>query len=249
MEKNRHFAHVLATAFALLVALVVCPTVARAEGGAQMYRLYNQWTGEHFYTSSVVERDSLAAKAWTYEGVGWVAPEKGDEVYRLYNGYVNGGDHHYTVSVTEYEKLAELGWTKEGRSWFSGGGVEVYRQYNPYAETGTHNYTTDKAENDALVARGWKGEGTAWYAVAKGWADTLPNQPQNPTPEPSQPQNPSPEPSNPQSGTVYWVPGGEVWHTTSDCPSLKRSHSSSIMSGSISDAMAAGKKRVCKNCS
>lgn len=46
--------------------------------------------------------------------------------------------------------------------------------------------------------------------------------------------------------TVYWVKSGKVWHTTKDCPSLSRSKS--ILSGSVDDAMAAGKERVCKRC-
>lgn len=44
-------------------------------------------------------------------------------------------------------------------------------------------------------------------------------------------------------GTVYWVSGGSVYHTTPNCPTLKRS--SGIMSGSIS---ASGKSRCCKVC-
>lgn len=43
--------------------------------------------------------------------------------------------------------------------------------------------------------------------------------------------------------TVYWVSGGSVYHTTSNCPTLKRS--SNIHSGSIS---ASGKSRCCKVC-
>lgn len=48
------------------------------------------------------------------------------------------------------------------------------------------------------------------------------------------------------SRTVYWVKSGKVWHTTKDCPSLSRSKS--ILSGSVDDAMAVGKERVCKRC-
>ena len=132
-----------------------------------MHRLYNRWTGEHFYTASATERDSLTSVGWTYEGVGWVAPASGDEVYRLYNPFVEGGDHHYTMDRHEYDALEDLGWKQEGVGWRSGGTVKVYRQYNPFATTGTHNYTTDENENDALVELGWKAEGVGWYAVRK----------------------------------------------------------------------------------
>lgn len=42
---------------------------------------------------------------------------------------------------------------------------------------------------------------------------------------------------------VYWVPNGQVYHSTQDCPSLGRS--STIYSGTIAQS---GKSRACKNC-
>ena len=42
---------------------------------------------------------------------------------------------------------------------------------------------------------------------------------------------------------VYWIVDGEVYHTTKDCVSLKRS--TNIKSGTVAQS---GKKRVCKNC-
>ena len=131
-----------------------------------MHRLYNRYTGEHFYTSDVSERDHLVSVGWSYEGVGWVAPVSGDPVYRLYNGHVRGGDHHYTTSASERDSLVRAGWSYEGVGWRSGGSVPVYRQYNPYARTGTHNYTADGSENDRLVSVGWRAEGVGWYAVS-----------------------------------------------------------------------------------
>lgn len=44
-------------------------------------------------------------------------------------------------------------------------------------------------------------------------------------------------------GTVYWTPNGEVYHSTSSCPSLSRSKT--VLSGSIAES---GKSRPCKNC-
>lgn len=43
--------------------------------------------------------------------------------------------------------------------------------------------------------------------------------------------------------TVYWTPNGEVYHSTSSCPSLSRSKT--VLSGSIAES---GKSRPCKNC-
>lgn len=48
---------------------------------------------------------------------------------------------------------------------------------------------------------------------------------------------------NQSYGTVYWTPNGECYHSTPNCPTLKRS--SSISSGSISSA---GGRRPCKVC-
>ena len=137
----------------------------------EMHRLYNQWTGEHFYTADDNEFETLVTVGWTDEGIGWVAPTEGDEVYRLFNPYVEGGDHHYTLDANEYKALQELGWEAEDVAWHSAdpkaeGAVPLYRQYNPFAETGTHNSTADENENDTLVELGWEAEGIAWYGVA-----------------------------------------------------------------------------------
>lgn len=49
--------------------------------------------------------------------------------------------------------------------------------------------------------------------------------------------------TSPVSGTVYWTPGGSVYHKRTSCPSLARSNT--ILSGSIAQS---GKSRGCKNC-
>ena len=131
-----------------------------------MHRLYNPNSGEHFYTASTNEKDYLAKIGWTYEGTGWIAPEKSSTpVYRLYNH--NAGDHHYTMNANEKDALVRLGWKYEGIGWYSDDakGIPLYRQYNPNAKAGSHNYTTNKAENDYLVKIGWKGEGIGWYGM------------------------------------------------------------------------------------
>lgn len=128
-----------------------------------MYRLYNPNTGEHFYTASIGERDSVWEAGWNYEGMSWYAPKSGDPVYRLYNK--NAGDHHYTTSASEKDYLVSVGWSYEGVAWRSGGSSPLYRAYNPNAVAGAHHYTTNKAEIDSIVAAGWKYEGKAWNGV------------------------------------------------------------------------------------
>lgn len=136
------------------------------KSGTSMFRLYNQYTGEHFYTSSQVEVDSLVAVGWSNEGVEWTAPTESDTpVYRLYNPYVEGGDHFYTTSTEEYEYLIAQGWNGEGIAWYSDDdkGMAIYRLYNPYATTGTHHYTSSPDETESLKNLGWQEEGIGWY--------------------------------------------------------------------------------------
>ena len=150
-------------------SLISVPSQAYAadSGSQEMYRLYNPYSGEHFYTASTGERDHLKSVGWRYEGVGWIAPKSSSTpVYRLYNRYA--GDHHYTTSASERNMLVSVGWTYEGIGWYSSDArtTPVYRQYNPYARTGTHNYTTSKGENDYLASIGWRAEGIGWYGIS-----------------------------------------------------------------------------------
>lgn len=134
--------------------------------GTTMIRMYNPYTGEHFYTSNNSEIDNLYSLGWSCEGVAWTAPKSSKTpVYRLYNKYT--GDHHYTTSKDEYESCAAAGWNKEDIAWYSDDskGTPLYRQYNPYATTGAHNYTTSKVERDNLINNGWRKEGIGWYGV------------------------------------------------------------------------------------
>ena len=131
-----------------------------------MYRLYNPNSGEHFYTSSEGERNSLINVGWNYEGIGWTAPSFSDTpVYRLYNRYA--GEHHYTTSLDERNALINIGWLDEGIGWYSDDarGVPLYRQYNPNEYANNHNYTTSLTENNYLVSLGWQAENIGWYGV------------------------------------------------------------------------------------
>ena len=141
------------------------PEPSYEDSHANMYRLYNPNSGEHFYTMSLHEATSVASAGWQWEGIGWVAPLSGAPVYRLYNAYA--GDHHYTTSAVERDHLIGVGWNDEGIGWYSDGEdhTPVLRQYNPNAIAGAHNFTTSAVENDHLVGVGWNHEGLAWYAT------------------------------------------------------------------------------------
>ncbi len=162
----------------LPLALAVCssPMTAWSDSpeSQAMYRLYNPYSGEHFYTAEASERNDVAAAGWTYEGVGWMAPGSGDPVYRLYNPYV--GEHHYTLDAGERDALVGIGWADEGVSWYSdpGKSVPLYREYNPNQFSCNHNYTTSKEEHDYLVGVGWRDEGIGWYALDAEPVDPYP---------------------------------------------------------------------------
>ena len=163
----------------------------------EVYRLYNPNSGEHFYTPSAHERDSLIKAGWKDEGIGWLsAGFDGDPVYRVYNP--NAGDHHYTMNIQERNHLVSLGWKNEGIGWLSckSHDVTILRQYNPNAASGSHNYTSDENEHNYLGTVGWQLEGTAWYAC-KPKDNSGNSKPE----EPDQPDNPDDSFSSEDSGT------------------------------------------------
>ncbi|MBV7392411.1 hypothetical protein KUA55_17265 [Enterococcus sp. ALS3] len=131
-----------------------------------LLRVYNPNSGEHHYTLSFDERNSLVQVGWKNEGKAWIVPDQGTPVYRLYNP--NAGDHHYTLDDSEKTFLEGSGWKYEGVSWQSGGSTPVYRLYNPNAKSGSHHYTLSSSERDDLVKAGWKSEGTGFYSTFEG---------------------------------------------------------------------------------
>ena len=133
-----------------------------------VYRLFNPYSGEHFFTKSAKERDELANVGWEKEGEAFTGPSvSSTKVYRLYNPY--SSDHHYTRSEKEYNDLGEIGWQKEDVAWYSAdesSGIRVYRLYNPYATVGSHHYTTSEKEYSDLGNVGWRQESIGWYALS-----------------------------------------------------------------------------------
>lgn len=141
--------------------------VYTADNTADVYRMYNPNSGEHFYTEDYTERDHLLSVGWRYEGIGWTAPledvNASKPVYRVYNP--NQGLHHYTMNLDEKNGLVALGWRDEGIGWYSDSieTVPLYREYNP--NNGNHNYTTNADEDKHLVSVGWRQEQIGWYGV------------------------------------------------------------------------------------
>ncbi|BDR54116.1 hypothetical protein KIMH_02270 [Bombiscardovia apis] len=142
---------------------------------AELFRMYNHNTGEHFYTRDGNERDFLRRKGWNYEGVGWRSPLEGTPVYRMYNP--NSGEHFYSLNGNERDMVLSKGWRYEGIGWQAAApnGYPVYRLYNPNDRgPGAHHFTLNGNERNMLQSRGWRYEGISWYGVgeaAQSFAD------------------------------------------------------------------------------
>ena len=135
-----------------------------------LYRLYNPYTHEHFFTAETVENDNLVRLGWKSEGgVGYIYKhaEKGG-VYRLYNP--STGEHHYTMNEDEVAACVKNGWKNEGVKWFSAQNKDVtlnklYSMYNPYEKKFYHHYTADAKEIEQMVKAGWRKEEVKWCTL------------------------------------------------------------------------------------
>lgn len=125
-----------------------------------VYRLYNLSSGEHFYTTNLVEKSHLIQLGWQDEGIAWKADRDGIPIQRWYNP--NTGDHHYSLNFREGENLLQVGWINEGIAFYTHGQSGVMRLYNPNTKVGTHFFTTSNIEKNSLLQLGWQDEGTAF---------------------------------------------------------------------------------------
>ncbi len=131
-----------------------------------VYRFYNSISGDHLYTTSEAEKETLRNSGWTYEGIAFYSLNNSNSsaaVYRVYNPY--SGEHHYTKDMSEYTYLQTIGWQDEGLSFYAKtiGENPVYRLFNPYANNNTHHYTNSLSEYSYLTSIGWQDEGICWY--------------------------------------------------------------------------------------
>lgn len=122
-----------------------------------VYRIYNEFNGDHLLTTSSSEAQKAADSGCKYEGVAW-HEGTGDEIRRLYNP--NTGEHFYTKGEAEIKNLVSLGWKDEGVGFHEGTKYDVYRLYNP--NSGFHHYAKTTNERDSLIKLGWKSEGVAF---------------------------------------------------------------------------------------
>ena len=134
--------------------------------GIPVYRLYNvKGNGDHLFTTSAYEKNTLTLRGWKYEGIAWYAPKTSSTaVYRFYNS--NNGTHMYTKTAAERTAMTGAGWKQEGIAFYSctdSSKVPVYRLYNP--NNAQHFFTKAVSEKNTLVKAGWKYEGIGFYAL------------------------------------------------------------------------------------
>jgi hypothetical protein len=131
--------------------------------------------GDHFYTTSEVERDSaILNHGYVSEGVACFVPEPariGDRrnLYRLYNS--SNGDHLYTTSEEERDRaVSRDGYHFERiecqifASRSSGSDIiELFRLYKP--ANGNHFYTTSASERDRATTLGYIVEESDYFVL------------------------------------------------------------------------------------
>ena len=77
-----------------------------------VFHFYDASTGQHLYTASTAERDTLKTSQsdYAYQGVGWAAPtgsSNAEDVFHFTNATT--GDHFYTISPAERDGLIASG--------------------------------------------------------------------------------------------------------------------------------------------
>lgn len=159
----------------MLALALAIPASAQPLGSTIVYRLYRPLTGDHFYTTSSVEREAaMQRQGYIDEGViGWVFPRQEDGVtalYRLYSARTD--DHFYTTSVAERDQAMVTDYTLDGVMgyvWVSEqtSSRPLFRLYN--RQSGDHMYTTsDDERSNAIQTRGYVSEGITSYISTDG---------------------------------------------------------------------------------
>lgn len=133
-----------------------------AKVGTPVYRLFNQYSGEHLYTTSTEEYNKNVAAGWTGEGVSFytvkakdgkpvnpetdkkvLTPGKVDSVYRMFNPFVQVGTHLYG-GVEENAKCLADGWKADN---------VIDGKQQPMFEVFDLDHTTDEAKIAQSLAR------------------------------------------------------------------------------------------------
>lgn len=117
----------------------------------------------HFYTTSLLERDNVIRSGFKYESVAFSASKNnsGSPVYRFYNKKNN--DHFYTTSKTEKKSLEKKSaWKYEGVKFYIDNKTPVV--YRLYSSSSKDHFYTSSIKEAALLSNknNWKYEKVAF---------------------------------------------------------------------------------------
>lgn len=124
-----------------------------------VFQLTNPNSGEHFYTVSAPEADTLVRAGWRDDGIGWYSNPTGMPVHRLYKA--DKGLHAFTSNPGELAQLVADGWKHEGIAFRAGGTRPVYRLYKGEVNL----YTISEDERDAAIENGFTVDGIGWHCL------------------------------------------------------------------------------------
>ncbi len=146
-----------------------------------LYQLYNQSISEHFYTSSVGQKNSKIHAGFTDQGVvGFLSPRGGTNLKPLYQLYVKkqptapqySSNHHlYTSDKAERNALVKKGYVNQGIVGYvskvqASKLFPLYRAYAP--ASGDYLYSADLNEFDRVAkAGGYQSQGIVGYIGSK----------------------------------------------------------------------------------
>jgi hypothetical protein len=141
-----------------------------------MYRLYNNGTKEHLYTTDANEYSVLGTRSWNQEGVaytmfsntGTYGLQYVTPLFRMYHPGIL--QHHWTTDAQEIMALSATGaWQYEGVAGYvvpslAPGSTPLYRLR--YDVPPLHLWTTDSYERDVVTTQyGWVFEGIVGYVL------------------------------------------------------------------------------------
>lgn len=127
----------------------------------RVYRAYNAFTDDHFFTTSLAEFNAAVAGGYTDEttGRGGFAVYAGQVIgssplFRLLNP--NDGRHYYTISAGERDSLARVGWRYEKIEGYmfntlQPGTTEIFHVYNVLS--GSRVFTETPGVRDAILTQ------------------------------------------------------------------------------------------------
>ena len=134
-------------------------------GFAPLYRAYHSGTGDHLFTMSIAERDTVTRGGYAPEGIAcYLYPASVPSMVPFYRAYRHEtNEHFYTANPSEYSYVTGHGYAGEGVTGYvyptaQPGMVPLYRTCGA-----KHFYTTDPAERQNLLNLGCRDEGIACY--------------------------------------------------------------------------------------